>query len=243
MEALGLGATSYNYLHKYLDDPSYSQRQAPYSSPSPLGIFEEIRADKTFDGVFQNPGPDNLEPLFNDYEDAVLGHWNAWKITDPVKQFEDSQKAAVALLVGSGGPPYDFFLVHLLTTSHAVRILIPFIPSQYHVPLVRQWWLIAVAIYIAQLRPRINLDIIKGYDLNGRDWTWTDKKAVSGKWSLDAHYVKAVRAMKEAANTWGDKDDFYLKAAVKFADEFGGWFGFAPGDIEAMEASRHKVND
>jgi hypothetical protein len=29
--------------------------------------------------------------------------------------------------------------------------------------------------------------------------------------------------MKEAASTWGDPDEWYLKAAVKFVDEFDGW--------------------
>lgn len=26
-----------------------------------------------------------------------------------------------------------------------------------------------------------------------------------------------------AAGTWGDKSDYYLKAAIKFAEEFDGW--------------------
>jgi hypothetical protein len=29
--------------------------------------------------------------------------------------------------------------------------------------------------------------------------------------------------MKAAAATWDDPDQWYLKAAVKFVDEFGGW--------------------
>ena len=32
--------------------------------------------------------------------------------------------------------------------------------------------------------------------------------------------------MKEAAQTWGDESNYYLKAAVKFADEFQNWGGF-----------------
>lgn len=33
--------------------------------------------------------------------------------------------------------------------------------------------------------------------------------------------------MKNAAETWGDEKQFFLKAAVKFATEFDGWGGFA----------------
>ena len=37
----------------------------------------------------------------------------------------------------------------------------------------------------------------------------------------------ALRAFKAAAETWGDEDGFYLKAAVRFAEGFTRWGGFA----------------
>lgn len=39
--------------------------------------------------------------------------------------------------------------------------------------------------------------------------------------------------MKVAAETWGDTNNFYLKAAVKFADEFEHWGGFGSADASA----------
>jgi len=36
--------------------------------------------------------------------------------------------------------------------------------------------------------------------------------------------------MKAAALTWGDVHERYLSAAVKFADDFEGWTGFASMD-------------
>jgi hypothetical protein len=218
MEALGLATTNYNYLHKYMDDPSYSERQPPYKTDSPLEILHRIREDERLEGA-----EGDLDRVFSDYEDAVLNHWNEWDITDPVKQLKQSDHDVVSLFTATGRDKYSFFLVHLLTTSHAVRILIPFIPEKYHVPLLRQWWLIVVAIYISQARPKINLDLIRDYDLKGCDWRWAENKAVEGKWSTDAHYVKPIRAMREFANVWDDPDEYYLKAAVKFADEFNGW--------------------
>ncbi|KAJ9272530.1 hypothetical protein DTO212C5_1257 [Paecilomyces variotii] len=229
MEALAMTATCYSDIHKYLDDPSYSKAEASYHSTSPLSILEKVRTDKRFHGLFGSPGAQNMQILFRDREAALLDHWNAWEIQDPVKQFRESQEAAAAMLVATrenSTARYDFFLVHLLTTSHAVRILLPLIPSAFHIPLVRQWWLITIAVYISQLRPEIKLDRITDYDLKGRDWKWASHKAVKGPHSTDAHYVKAIRAYKEAAQTWGDPDEFYLKAAVKFADEFDGWGGF-----------------
>ena len=233
MEALDLIATNYNYIHKYLENPSYTKPPANGTS-SPLEILQRIYNDKRLDGALTEPCSNNTGPLVLNHEAIILEHWNSWKFSNPKKQFEDSQYAAAALFVGNPEArteKYDFFLLHILTTSHAVRILLPFIPPKFHVSLVRQWWLITVIVYISQLRPKISLDHINSYDLQGKDWNWVDKHAVNGKWYTDAHYVKGLRAMKEAQKTWGDSEKLYLKAAARFAEEFKGWGGFASSDI------------
>jgi len=42
----------------------------------------------------------------------------------------------------------------------------------------------------------------------------------------------ALRAMKEAAFTWGDVHERYLSAATHFADDFKGWTGFGSMEEE-----------
>lgn len=229
MEALGLAATCYNDLHNYLDDPVPSQIEASYHTPSLFEAIDRVRNDKQLDGLFATPGDHNIDKLFEQREAVLLNHWNAWKITNPLQQFRESQELAAALLVAThqdSAEKYDFFLVHVLTTSHAVRVLLPSIPAKFQIPLVRQWWLVTLAIFIAQLRPEIRLGEVRDYDLKGRDWSWAAKQSVKGEHSTDAHYVKAIRSLRECASTWGDRDEFFLKAAVKFADEFCGWGGF-----------------
>ncbi|KAG9238277.1 hypothetical protein BJ875DRAFT_451550 [Amylocarpus encephaloides] len=225
MEALAMGSTAYNYLHKYLDEPAYT-RESTYRTTFPLEILHRIHSDNRFDGVLKEKGSDNIELLFQQHEDLVLEHWNAWTLSDPKKQFEDSQEAAVALLVKTVKPgthAYDFFMAHILTTSHAVRVLLPVVPKKFHVSLVRQWWLLTIAVYIAQLRPEIDEDIEVQ---PSKQWNYVDDMAVNGPWATDSHYVKALRAMKQAAFTWGDVHEHYLAAAVHFADDFKGWTGF-----------------
>lgn len=189
MEALAMASSSYNYLHKYIDNTAYT-KPSTYSTTSPLEILHKIADDTRFDGIFTGKGDHNIDILFTQHEDLVLEHWNAWNITDPNKQFQDSQEAAIALLINTVKPgthAYDFFLVHLLTTSHAVRILIPLIPKKFHISLVRQWWLLTIAVYVAQLRPKISEDIeIK----STRQWKYVEEKAVNGPWATDAHFVK-----------------------------------------------------
>ena len=244
MEALGMVCTQYSYLHKYLDDPGYT-KPSTYSSQSPLEILQKVANDPRFD-----KGVDSVGDVFKNHESALLEHWNAWSITDLVKQFEASQYAATALLVATHPihagthQDYSFYVVHLLTTSHAIRIILPLIPSKWHLSLLRQWWLITLAVYISHGRPKIDLTNISEFKLDlhdiGREhsesdnavdwWDTVSRHAIEGnnKWSLDAHYVKALRAMKVAAETWGDPDEYYLKAAVRFDREFDGWaFGTA----------------
>ncbi|EQL37522.1 hypothetical protein BDFG_01113 [Blastomyces dermatitidis ATCC 26199] len=227
IESLAMTATCYNYLHKYIDDPSYLKPPPTYQTASPLEILHNIRTDKRFDNLFEKPGGDNLETVFENHEDAILEHWRAWMITpDPTKQLEISQEAAAAIFVAADTDKHDFFLVHLLTTSHAMRILLPFVLGKYHVSLLRQWWLIVVGIYVAQLRPKIDPDTIKNYNTKGRGWDWIGGQAASGKWAEETHFIKGVRALNEAARTWGDSDEYYIKAAVKLVDEFKGFGGF-----------------
>jgi hypothetical protein len=240
MEALGLAATNYDpKIAKMLDNSfpmTSTANPLTYSTSNPFEVLARLNGDTRLDGKFTHPGGDNLSHLLNDdaLKSILLEHWSAWKITDPKKQFEQSQELVTALLISTapslGGHGYDFFLVHLLTTSHAIRIIIPQIESKYHLQLVREWWLITLAIYIAQTRPVVKQSYVNDFQLNGRSWQTATDLALCGKHKLDAHYVKAVRSMKEAAAVWGDDKQYFLKAAVKFATEFNGWKGFGSTD-------------
>ncbi|KAJ5110948.1 hypothetical protein N7532_001483 [Penicillium argentinense] len=229
MEALGLASTCYNNIHSYLDDPVPNHIEASCHSTSLFEILDKVRSEKALDGLFVTPGNHNIEKLFSEREAVLLNYWNAWQLENPIEQFRESQELAAALLVAThadSAKQYDFFFVHVMTTSHAVRVLLPLIPAKFQVPLVRQWWLVTLAIFIAQLRPEIPLDRFRNFDLKERDWSWTAEQAVKGEYATEAHYVKALWSLRQMALTWGDHDNFYLKAAVKFAEEFSGWGGF-----------------
>lgn len=178
-------------LHKYIDEPAYT-RPSPHKSTSLLSILEKVRNDKRFDGVYDHRSGD-ISKVLEEREDAFLEYWNAWDLADPKAQFEQSQRAAVALLLGTEAPEkskFDFFLVHVLTSSHAVRILLPCVPAQFHFSLVRQWWLFTLAVYIAQMRPAMDVSRITDFELEGRGWKFVVDRALRGNHAMDAHYVK-----------------------------------------------------
>lgn len=247
MEALGLAATCYDPQLASLLTESHPSPQPP--TDDLFEVFTRVHNDPTFKNLFSRPGNGNLSHLLNTPSllSSVLSHYAGWNITNPTTQFSQSQHFAAALLVSTspklGGHGYDFFLVHLLTTSHAVRILLPFLPPQYHTNLVKEWFLITLLIYIAQLSPAIphpsaDDNAISTFDLQSRDWDFVVDKALKGKHATDAHFVKGCRALKVGAETWGDKDQWFLRAAVRFASEFEGWGGFGEEDDEAEECRK-----
>ena len=128
MEALAMTTSVYGPLHKYLDDPKYT-RPSPLKDSSPLELLQRLSTDQRLDSVFTEADPFNTDLVLKDHEAILLEYWNALQISNPTKQFEESQIAATALVVATHDPKgdnrYDFFLVHVLTTSHAMRILLP----------------------------------------------------------------------------------------------------------------------
>ncbi|CRG88277.1 hypothetical protein PISL3812_05306 [Talaromyces islandicus] len=226
MEALALAATSYNdnNINKYSDDPSYFKTEPSYKTSSILEIIEKVHADKIFtNNSLMIPGEHNLETIFRDHEAALLDHCNAWAIsTNPLMHFRESQAVAAALFVGTGESESkrDLNLLRPLVMSHAILVMLPSVPDKFHIRLVQQWWLTTLAIYIAQLRPEINQDSITSYNIQGKDWAWVAKQAIHGPHATNVRFVEGLHALKEIGETWKDSEDYYLKAAVKFVDEF-----------------------
>ena len=193
IEALALGACFYNTLHNYIDDTSYT-KPSSHRSTNLREILDKVREDQRFDGLYPHRSGD-ISKVLDEQEEAFLEYWNAWELSDPETAFQQSQELAVTILMGTEAPEnnkFDFFFVHILTSSHAVRVLLPLVPVKFHISLVRQWWLFTLAVYIAQTRPRIDPNIIENYKLNGRDWKFVVHKALDSSKSTDAHYVKGM---------------------------------------------------
>ena len=238
MEALSLACIQHNVLHRYIQDPAYT-KPSPLATTSLQDLIGKLSQDDRLSSA-ASFSYNQLEALFEKHEDVILDYWNAWDIQNATKQFEQSQEAAVAMLVATAKPgSYNFFLAHVLTTNHAVRTLLPHVPDKFHITLLRQWWLLALVVYILTGRPALDQANVTS-QVDGREWTFVADKALNSQWRNDSHYVKgmtsnyqshlmianamaAIRVMKEAASTWGDADAHYLRAALTFVDSFNGW--------------------
>jgi len=236
-QALSLGCTELFEVHGLIDYGSPDT--STYKSKSLADVMEHVRADTRFDGLLTVPGITNFGPIFQSRFQEVLEHWNAWEVVDPVQQLEQCCDLSVLLAISAGDPEksFDFFHIHLMTVAHALRVLWQHIPAERHTAILKQYALFAILIYIAQLRPAFGMEGIESVKTDGRDWDWVVRTALAHKWVLDAHFFKVVRAPKAFAETYSEKKDFYLKAALKFLDDFRGWEGFGVG-VEGFVASR-----
>ncbi|KAF4625414.1 hypothetical protein G7Y89_g12759 [Cudoniella acicularis] len=235
-EALSMGCTEYFPLHGLIDYPSPDT--STYKTQSLADVIERVRTDSRFDGLLTVPGITNFDPILKQHFVTVVEHWNAWEVVDTVQQFEQLCDLSVLLAISDGDPEksFDFYHVHLMTICHALRVIWQEFPADRQVALLRQYGLFAILIYVAQLRSHFGMEGIEAVKTEGRDWTWVTKTALAHKWVLDAHFFKVVRAPKVFSETYGEKNDFYLKAAIKFLTEFRGWEGFGFG-VEGYDPS------
>lgn len=247
-DALTYCAVHYDpQTEKYLDARA-SQTPAPArTAGSPLEVFAHIRNDARLDGFPPGPGREHFGPLFEQHASVVLEHWRSWpplaagQLT--TAQFTEAFDACVALLVGTvqDGEAYDFIMLHALTGCHALRVLLPELPEEHHWTLFNQWWLATITMYITQGRKKIDEELFTRFSLDGKGWSSTIKLATEGPAGFDAHYVKAIRAIKtasELADQTGSSRhpaEWYLKAVTRFAETFRSYGGFGPVD-EAMIA-------
>ncbi|KAF7585245.1 hypothetical protein BBP40_011596, partial [Aspergillus hancockii] len=155
-EALSLGCTERDPIHRYLDTP-YPDTST-YKSTSAKAILQRVHDDPRFSNLFSIPGYANLAAIFPKAESAILEHWNAWDIVKPAAQLKELMQVAGVLLIESRteAGEYDFFLAHALTVGHAVRVLLPVFPGEWRVDVMRQFWLFVLSVYVAQLRPGVD---------------------------------------------------------------------------------------
>ena len=161
----------------------------------------------------------------------MIEHWDAWQVAEPLQQLEHICDVSTLLLLSTmdAEKEFDFYLLHLMTAAHALRVIWHIFPPERQAPMLREFAISAIAMYICQKRPSLKVSQIEAVETKGRDWQWVQQTAIDHPGRLDVHFFKAVRAPMAFKDTFGEKDGFYLKAAIKFLETFSGWTGFGLG--------------
>ncbi|KAK5174289.1 uncharacterized protein LTR77_001369 [Saxophila tyrrhenica] len=255
VEALALTAYDWNALHKLTDGPPPPAREGSGREWTVLQILGQIRDDTVFDELLQKPGVRNtMVVLQSDHaRQALLGYLGALHVAvDNVDTIlPELVEAAVHLLCTIHVKPsastaftqhkFDFYLTHQLTFCWCVKTLIPFLDSVASAKLLRMVWLMMVLTYVTQLRPKMKPEILVDTPLPTGDRTniWDEMAAatvggITGK-DADPHFVKVIRTLKEFAQMWPEREENFLKAAIRFDGEFSGWTGFGEAGEERTD--------
>ncbi|CAN8097495.1 unnamed protein product [Discula destructiva] len=254
---LALDALTYCAVHydpateKYLQarrERSLSVPSASAAALSPFAVLDAIRADARLDGFPPSgrPGREHFAPLFEHHADIVVEHWATWPPTGAKITAEllcEAMDMCVGLLMGTtrAGEPYDFILLHALTGCYALWVVLPEIPEEFRAAVFEQWWLFTIMVFITQGRPLIDDGLIAGYKVEGKDWSRPVGLAVESPAGFDAHYVKTIRAIKSASELSAQvgserhSEEWYLKAATRFAETFSHYRGFGPVDEDMIQ--------
>lgn len=198
---------------KYITERKYHTRNSDFSTKSPTEIIREIATDHRLNNC-------SKANIFEDHEEIVLEYWNALELTDLTTQFEEMQRLAVALAVNPRkhlSPDYPSGTL-LLHSSRAVRVLIPIIPPKFRIPLIGQWWLLAITTYICNGRKPLEMDPITSKDAKNKTWEEV-QSTLRTRGLRDAYYLGDAVSLSQAAETWGDNDRFYLKAGILYGEE------------------------
>ena len=176
MEALAMLACLHDRdLPKYSIDHTLIQPSSYESTSSVLKILRRLAADQRFADVASL----SLGDVLRKREDAVLDHWNSWVVAStastPVsarKALEQIQLAAVALAVStpstssSKSTASHADLLIPLRSAHAVRVLLPLAPTRFIVPLLRQWLLSTILLYVSAGCPKIDISHLNRVSLD-----------------------------------------------------------------------------
>jgi hypothetical protein len=105
----------------------------------------------------------------------------------------------------------DFFIAHLVTTSHAIQIIAPHLKIDDLVRLLRGYWLYMILVYICQGRPtRLPITQVK----QAPTWSEIVQQTLL---TSDEHVPKLIVAWRHAARrsrACGHEDDWWRYAAA-----------------------------
>jgi len=219
MVALAVACIDRDFLYKYVDAKqkykAFSRSTTPTPTKSLLDILNSMRTDTRFDGLFESPGYWNLPILFASREEVILEYFNLWTVTRAESNLEELFDISILLLAATTPAPsypssektatstshnthFDFFLLHLLLSAHAIRILFKNLPYTTHNIMLEAQFLATISYYVSELRPQVKLDVIIDHKpvMETQDWTFIRKHClevdVTTECANGGNYIRGI---------------------------------------------------
>ncbi|KAJ3061723.1 hypothetical protein HK102_009012, partial [Quaeritorhiza haematococci] len=141
-----------------------------------LLILEEIRRDKRIDGIVRFEDENKIGTVLCEAAREVAEYSLRWNVeenpTNIATRLQELYQAATLLYAAtsvrpthtSDRPKLDFFLMHVLTSIHALRQILPHLPPHYARTLLTLHFSCMLAYYISRGRPSLHIETMMEYD-------------------------------------------------------------------------------
>lgn len=219
-----------------------------------LDIFQAVGHDSSFDTVLSASDDNRFSKVFSQPRavDKINDYRNQWKLAktwttrkDLNARVKELFSTAVVCHGATGfpeakedenghGTQIDFFLMHALTSSYFIHILVPHLLPEEAASLLQAHFFSTLVHYVIVGRPQVKMDRLLEYV--SPNFKHIDAQKPHKHWAqlLDAtvdeeeHVIKAIRACAQAQILYKDDpnwfdDGLYLKAAELTYDLHGNW--------------------
>eukprot|EP01113_Clastostelium_recurvatum_P021957 TRINITY_DN2608_c0_g1_i5.p1 TRINITY_DN2608_c0_g1~~TRINITY_DN2608_c0_g1_i5.p1 ORF type:complete len:249 (+),score=78.33 TRINITY_DN2608_c0_g1_i5:799-1545(+) len=234
-------------------DPS----KQPSSRARVVGLLEAVRQDKEIDAILKWEDEDKIQKTVEKGGEKIRHYAAQYTIPhnqdDIAEYLEDIFTSALLVYATTCFDPtdtssseikLDFFLMHLLTSSLAVRTYLPYLPLPQAVLLLRAHCTSAIHYYISRGRPIMDIKRLQEYTPQStifKDQSWDELKRLATSPKVELHVSKVIRALYIASQMYpkGEHASLWRQAAVLTLDQMLGlgkdWSQQAEGFQQAWQ--------
>ncbi|KAI9474864.1 hypothetical protein BDB00DRAFT_776255 [Zychaea mexicana] len=198
-----------------------------------VDLAEEIHRDTDFDGVVKFKDSNKIRAFLANPKgvEKLKVYASRWHVHDEDKDLQAKLKemyTACMLIYGASaireqGIKLDFFLMHALTSIHAVHLLMPHLAPNEFAALLRGHAATTLAYYISRGRPSLQVDLLLKYESDeatnnsANPWLKICERAINAP---EAHIIKVIRACAVGQVVYGHdrRSEPFEKAWVRLAD-------------------------
>ncbi|KAM7221904.1 oxidoreductase AflY [Rhypophila decipiens] len=238
VESLTLAAVDWiEPIYDILTTPQVPRQAQDFSLPAE--IIGRLAYDGRFSGIMKSgPGFLGVSQVFANTaaKAAIVDYLHQLDCRDPVEALEQISRHSVLLLCAThkpAAPAFDFYLSHIPTLINSVRVLlVEFEEAHHQVLILRGLWLLVILLYITQLRPVVNPQLLFSVSMPPQHLSWhalfeqlRRRDAASRESVRDMQLLRTLRSLWELGKADGEGGRLHLQAAWKLTSQWKKWAG------------------
>ncbi|KAM7207986.1 oxidoreductase AflY [Naviculisporaceae sp. PSN 640] len=238
VESLTLAAVDWTEpIYEILTSPQAPRQAQDFFLPGE--IIGRLAYDGRFSGIMKSgPGFSGVTQIFTNMaaKAAIVDYLHQLDCRDPIDTLQDLSRYSVLLLCAThkpSAPAFDFYLSYVPTLINSARVLLVEFEEPHHqVVLIRGLWLLMILLYITQLRPVVDPELLYSVSMAPQNLSWGGileqfqrRDAVTQGAPRDMQLLRTLRSLWELGKTDGEGGRLHLQAAWKLFSQWTKWTG------------------